>query len=51
MVVEKKCTHKRLLVGERVVGFEKLSLRRLGKPACPCAWDQQLIDKPLKRLL
>jgi hypothetical protein len=34
-----------------VEGFEKLSLRRLGKPACLRAGDEQLIGKPLERLL
>jgi hypothetical protein len=32
-------------------GFEKLSLRRLWKPACLRAGDEQLIGKPLERLL
>jgi hypothetical protein len=34
-----------------VEGFEKLSLRRLGKPACLRAGHEQLIGKPLERLL
>jgi len=34
-----------------VEGFEKLSLRRLGKTACLRAGDEQLIGKPLERLL
>jgi hypothetical protein len=34
-----------------VEGFEKLPLRRLGKPACLRAGDEQLIGKPLERLL
>jgi hypothetical protein len=34
-----------------VEGLEKLSLRRLGKPACLRAGHEQLIGKPLERLL
>jgi hypothetical protein len=34
-----------------VEGFEKLSLRRLGEPACLRAGHEQLIGKPLERLL
>jgi hypothetical protein len=34
-----------------VEGFEKLSLRRLGNPACLRAGDEQLIGEPLERLL
>ena len=34
-----------------VEGFEKLPFRRLGKPACLRAGHEQLIGKPLERLL
>jgi hypothetical protein len=36
---------------QNVERFEKLSLGRLGKPACLRAGDEQLIGKPLERLL
>jgi hypothetical protein len=34
-----------------VEGFENLSLRRLGKPEGLRVGDEQLVDKPLERLL
>ena len=46
-----KGKHRGLLLGQDVKGFEKLSFRRLGEPACSCMREEQLIGKYFERLL